>query len=188
MLHHSYGEDTEETILSSNWLHTHAPVQRQHVFAYAKWIIKGPSASAVICVVHVNASLGGKIEAPVMQVYGASFMTAAGDVFLLSGIRGSRRRKQMNKLTCSALWRCLQGDASSSCLCYGSQSCIAMLCSLTSLSWAPKWVNLWYLPPKAPLHLPVKTGRGACKSWRVFDTCCPAVIKQQCMTHAPLHH
>lgn len=34
----------------------------------------------------------------VMQVYGASFMTAARDVFLLSGIRGSCRRTPMNNI------------------------------------------------------------------------------------------
>lgn len=156
-------------------------------FAYTKWIIKHTSASVFICVVHANTSLDGKIEAPVMQVYGASFMTAAGDVFLLSGTHCSHRRTQMNRHTCSPLWRYLQDDASSPCLCYGSQSCITTLCLLTSLSWAQKWVNLCSLPPKAPLHLPVKTRRCAQKSWRIFDTCCPAVIKQLCITHAPLH-
>lgn len=94
----------------------------------------------------------------------------------------------MSKHTHSHLWRYLQAGANSPCLCYRSQSCITMLCLLTSLSWAQKWLNLCYLPPKAPFHLPVKTERCAPKSWRIFDTCCPAVIKQLCPTHAPLHH
>lgn len=71
----------------------HAPVQRQHMFACANWIIKHTSASAVICVVHTDAFLGGEMEAPAMQVCGASFMTVFGDVLLLSAIcspHGSR--------------------------------------------------------------------------------------------------
>ena len=161
---------------------------RDSTFAYAKWIIKHPSASVVICVVHAKISLSGKRKAPVTEVYGASFMTAAEDVLQLSGILGSCRRTQMNKHTHSPLWKYLHVDASSPCLCYESQSCITMLCLLTSLSWEQKWVNLCYLPPKAPLHLPEKTGRCAQKSWRIFVTCCPAVIRHLCLTHAPLHH
>lgn len=59
------------------------------MFAYAKWIIKCTSPSAVICVIHANTSLSGRIKAPGMQAYGASFITAAEDVlrntWLISG-------------------------------------------------------------------------------------------------------